>query len=288
MKQKRGFITTGGKIIPVMVMVAIISLVMTPGVYASVPPSPHVIVYSTLNQSNQELYVPVNSSGIQVYPDWHIYLYGSGHFTFQINGSTVESGDSLGAFNFTYTWNLPVGSDANATLIFGGTTYTFNTLISGQLSNKAIESVSVSSSYTGQDQFLTVASGTSGALMYPHWIVSLKSTQNESYSIYVNGQSLLSGYVFGSKTVDFNVSGSSATVTIGLGNKIFKYSNEIIATVPIQKYYGPKPPPLQYTLSEYEYGIARAFVASAFAIIIALFTARKYLLEKERREVIRI
>ena len=88
--------------------------------------------------------------------------------------------------------------------------------------------------------------------------------------------------------MDFNVSGSSATVTIGLGNKIFKYSNEIIATVPIQKYYGPKPPPLQYTLSEYEYGIARAFVASAFAIIIALFTARKYLLEKERREVIRI
>ena len=88
--------------------------------------------------------------------------------------------------------------------------------------------------------------------------------------------------------MDFNVSGSSATVTIGLGNKIFKYSNEIIATVPIQKYYGPKPPPLQYTLSEYEYGIARAFVASAFAIIIALFTARKYLLEKERWEVIRI
>jgi hypothetical protein len=31
-----------------------------------------------------------------------------------------------------------------------------------------------------------------------------------------------------------------------------------------------------------------AFVASAFAIIIALFTARKYLLEKERREIIRI
>ena len=124
--------------------------------------------------------------------------------------------------------------------------------------------------------------------MYPHWIVTMQSTTNESYSVYLNGKELMFGYVYGSKTVDFNVSGSSATVTIGLGNQVYKYPNELVAKIPIQKCYGPKPPPLQYTLSEYEFGIARAFVASAFAIIIALFTARKYLLEKERREVVRI
>jgi len=271
-----------------MVLMGIISAILIPGAYASGVPSPHVIVYSTLNGGNQDLYVPVNSSGDQVYPDWHIYLYGSGHFSFRINGSTVESGDSLGAFNFSYTWNLPAGSYANATLIFAGTAYTFSDILTGLLSNKSIESVTVSSSYPGQDQFLTVSSGTSGALMYPHWIVSLKSTQNESYSIYVNGQEILSGYVYGSKTVDFNVSGSSASVIVGLGSKVYKYPKELIATIPIQKYYGPKPPALQYTLAEYEYGIARAFVASAFAILISLFTARKYLLEKERREAIRI
>ena len=266
----------------------IISLIAIPGAYASGVPSPHVIVYSTLNGGNQDLYVPVNSSGDQVYPDWHVYLYGSGHFAFLINGTTVESGDSLGAFNFTYTWNLPDGSFTNASLVFSGITYSFSDILSGVLSNRSIESVTVSSSYSGQDQYLTVASGTSGALMYPHWIVSMESTQNESYSVYVSGQEIQSGYVFGSKTVDFNVSGSSASVIIGLGSKVYKYPKELIATIPIQKYYGPKPPALQYTLSEYEYGIARAFVASAFAIIIALFTARKYLLEKERREVIRI
>ena len=277
-----------GKIIPAMMIMGLLALVFAPGVYAAAPVSPHVMVYSTYDNSSEYLYVPVNSSGLQAYPDWHVFLYGSGKFDFLVNGSTVESGVSLGAFNFTYTWNLPGGSYANATLIFAGVTYSFRTIITGPLSNRIISSVSVSSSYSGQDQFLTVAPGTSGALMYPHWIVDMQSSQNVSYSLYVNGQELMSGYVYGSKTVDFNVSGSSASVTIGLGNQVYKFPNEIIATVPIQKYYGPKPPALQYTLAEYEYGIARAFVASAFAIIIALFTARKYLLEKERREVIRI
>jgi hypothetical protein len=271
-----------------MVLITILGLLTMPAAYASAPPSPHVTVYSTYGSSNQDLYVPVNSSGIQVYPDWHVYLYGQGSFDFSINGSTVESGVSLGVFNFSYTWNLPGGAYANATLTFQGVSYRFSDIITGPLSNRVIQSVTVSSSYSGQDQFLTVSAGTSGALMYPHWIVSMESTQNESYSIYVNGQEIQSGYVYGSKTVDFNVSGSSASVIVGLGSKVYKYPKEFIATIPIQKYYGPKPPALQYTLAEYEYGIARAFVASAFAILISLFTARKYLLEKERREAIRI
>ena len=269
-------------------IMGLLALVMMPVAYASSPASPNVEVYSTYDNSSEYLYVPVNSSGIQVYPDWHVYLYGSGKFDFFVNGISVESGDSVGAFNFTYVWNLPGGSYANATLIFQGTSYSFADIITGPLSNRVIQSVSVSSSYAGQDQFLTVAPGTSGALMYPHWIVTMQSSQNVSYSVYVNGQDLMSGYVYGSRTVDFNISGSSATVIIGLGSHVYKFSNEIIATVPIQKYYGPKPPALQYTLAQYEYGIARAFVASAFAILIALLTARKYLLEKERREVIRI
>ena len=271
-----------------MILIIILGLLTMPAAYASTPPSPHVTIYSTYKSSNQDLYIPVNSTGIQVYPDWHVYLYGQGSFDFSINGSTVESGVSLGAFNFTYIWNLPGRAYANATLTFQGVSYRFSDIITGPLSNRVIQSVTVSSSYSGQDQFLTVQPGVSGALMYPHWIVTMQSTTNESYSVYLNGQELMSGYVYGSKTVDFNVSGSSATVTIGLGNQVYKYPNELVATIPIQKYYGPKPPPLQYTLSEYEFGIARAFVASAFAIIIALFTARKYLLEKERREVIRI
>lgn len=276
-----------GKIIPAMMIMGLLALVFAPGVYAAAPVSPHVLVYSTYDNSSEYLYVPVNSSGLQTYPDWHVFLYGSGSFSFMVNGTTMVSGVSLGAFNFTYNWNSGE-KYANATLVFDGVTYTFSSILTGQLTNQEIEQVSVSSSYPGQDQFLTVSPGISGALMYPHWTVSMESTQNLSFTINVNGQNIDSGHFKDSKIVDFNVSGSSATVTIGIGSKVFRYPNEIIATVPIQKYYGPKPPPLQYTLAEYEYGIARAFVASAFAILIALFTARKYLLEREKREVLRI
>ena len=72
MKRKRGNFTTGSKIIPVLILVGIIGLVMMPEAYASTPPSPHVTVYSTFDSKNQDLDVPVNSSGIEVYPDWHI------------------------------------------------------------------------------------------------------------------------------------------------------------------------------------------------------------------------
>ena len=52
--------------------------------------SQHISIYSTFSGKNEELYVPVNSSGILVYPDWHIWLYGSGSFTFSSNGTTIE------------------------------------------------------------------------------------------------------------------------------------------------------------------------------------------------------
>ncbi|MHB1439996.1 MAG: hypothetical protein ACYCSO_05160 [Cuniculiplasma sp.] len=250
--------------------------------------SRHVVIFSACTGATESIFVPVNSTGLQVYPIFHVRLYGVGHFNWAVNGSLVESGYSLGTFNFTYPFTLPVGGDTHATLTFGSATYSFNDITTGELTNQIIETAQVSSYYPGQPQFLTVADGVSGALMYPHWEVTLRSTQNVSYSIFLNSQQLLVGHVLGKKVLEFNVSSNSATVTIGLGKKIFKYPNELISSVPVQKYYGPKPPPLAYTLSQYEFGIARAFVASAFAIIIALFTARKYLLEKERREVIGI
>ena len=170
--------------------------------------SQHVSIYSTFSGKNEELYVPVNSSGILVYPDWHIWLYGSGSFTFSSNGTTIETGVSLGTFDFSYTFPGPSGSTANASLVFQGVTYAFSDTIIGPLSHHVIESVSVSSSYPGQDQFLTLSPGISGGLMYPHWVATLQSSENETYSILVNGQQIASGTVVGTKTVDFNVTGN--------------------------------------------------------------------------------
>ena len=272
---------------PFLLFTAIIGLVFAPVVDASPTPSGHVIIYSTYQDSNLDIYVPVNSSGMTVYPDWHIYLYGQGPFTFSVNGTAVETGQAVSGYNFSYTFSGP-DAKQNVTLTFLGVTYSFSDVIIGLLSSQVVDRVSVSSSYPGQNQFFTVTPGTAGALMYPDWTIDLLSSSNQSYTVTLNGQAILSGHVSGSKTLEMNVSGSLATVIIVMGKSVYQFPHEVIAAIPIQKYYGPQPPPLQYTLSQYEYGIARAFVASSFAIIIALLTGRKYLIERERREVLKL
>lgn len=248
----------------------------------STPVSSHVQIYSTYPGSPQyEIYVPLNSSGFAVYPIWHIFLYGNGAFTLSVNGTQVESGYSSGVYNLSYTFS---GQSADAVLIFNGK-YTFHDSISSELTDHNIQSVQVYSSYPGQAQFLTVQNGVSGALMYTYWTAILQSTQNVTYSIYVGGQSLASGSFVGTKTIKFNVTGSSATVTIGVGKEVYRYPSELISSVPIQKYYAPKPPALVYTVTEYEYGIARAFVASLFAVLVLLLSVRKLVMERNKREV---
>ena len=90
--------------------------------------------------------------------------------------------------------------------------------------------------------------------------------------------------MIGNKNVSFNVSGSSVSVQVILGTKTYSYPNELISSVPIEKYYGPKPPAALYTYSQYEVGIAKGFVAAIFGVAIAMFSGRKYILEKEKRE----
>ena len=136
-------------LIAVMLLIPALAILPTSSAQAS-QPSQHVLSYSTYGSSNEELYVPVNSTGLNVYPDWNIYLYGSGSFTFEVNGTVEETGVSLGSFNFSYVWNLPGGSNALASLIFGSTTYTFDDIITGPLSNRVIVNVQVSSSMPGR------------------------------------------------------------------------------------------------------------------------------------------
>lgn len=272
-------------ILPSLAFFALIGLVFAPVVDAASPTSGHVEIYSSYQGPSEYLFVPVNSTGITVYPDWHIYLYGQGSFSFAVNGTVVETGQSVTEYNLTYAFNVPGGTTMNASLYFMGTAYTFADVITGPLSSQVADHVSVSSSYPGQNQFFTVSPGTAGALMYPDWTIDLATSLNQSYTVTLNGQAILSGHVSGSKTLEMNVSGTSATVIVVVGKSVFQFPHEIIAGIPIQKYYGPTPPPLQYTLSQYEYGIARAFVASLFGIFISILSVRKWIIEREKREV---
>ncbi|MGP6208013.1 hypothetical protein ACNF42_08315 [Cuniculiplasma sp. SKW3] len=246
--------------------------------------SPHVQVYSSCVNGNQYLFVPVNSSGISVFPYWQIYLFGSGSFSLIVNNSVAETGVSVNSILISYTWNEDIGNRTSAVLNFQGINYTFDDILSGPLNDQIIQSVYVTSELHGQNQILAAESNVSGDLMYPTWTASFHSTQKLNFSIYLGRKMIRSGLVLGNKNVTFNVSGSVVTVQIILGGRTYNFPNELISTVPIEKYYGPKPPAALYTYSQYEIAIAKGFVAAIFGVAVAMFSGRKYVIEKEKRE----
>lgn len=245
----------------------------------SVQTSVHVVIYSTYSGSQYDIYVPVNSTGVSVYPVWHIQLYGKGSFSFIVNSTQVESGFSLGTFNLSYTFT---GKQAVATLDFDGK-YTFNDIITPELTDHNIQSVQVYSCYPGQAQYLTVQNGVSGALMYTHWVATMQSTQNVSYSIYVGGQSLASGYFVGTKDISFNVTGSAATVTIGVGKVVYRYPSESISSVPISRYYGPKPPSYTATLLDEIYAALKGVIGLFPAFVLSYFGIKPIVVARKNR-----
>lgn len=247
--------------------------------------SAHVQVYSSCEEGSQYLFVPLNSSGISVFPYWHIYLYGRGTFSFTVNDSIVEAGVAVNNTHFSFFWNESAGSSISALLNFDGTIYSFHDVISGPLNDQVINSVSLYSTLAGQNQILSVLPNQSGDIMYPTWTAEFHSSQRLNFSIYVQGKAIDSGYVLGSKRVIFNVSGSMVSVQIILGNKSYKYPNEFISSIPIEKYFGPKPPALQYTLGQYETGIAKGFIAGIMGLFVSLLVVRKIVVEKKKREV---
>ena len=131
--------------------------------------SPTVQIYSSCQEGNQYLYVPLNSSGISVFPVWQIYLYGNGNFDLYVNNSVVESGVVVHSIHVTYNWNGEKGNRTAARLEFNNLNYTFNDILSGPLNDQIIQSVSVTSVLKGQNQVLAAESNVSGDLMFPTW-----------------------------------------------------------------------------------------------------------------------
>jgi hypothetical protein len=157
-----------------------------------------------------------------------------------------------------------------------------------QASQSNISYVFLSSSLPGQSQFLTVSDNVSGALLYPDLAIRLISSSTTPYYIYINGKEESSGNVSGIRDIAYNISSGTSKVSISvqMGNKTWNYPNELVSSLPVSKYYGPRPPAALYTYFQYEEAIVKGFVAGIFGVAIAMFSGRKYILEKEKREAI--
>ena len=247
---------------------------------------PHLNIISCMPHSNDVRDLPLNSSNIEEYPIWNVTFYDSEHFSITVDNKVIESGS--GPIFVPLNLSIYESKYINVNITVGSTVYHFKKIqITGLPPEVGIQYSSVISYMPGQDQYLFAFQNHS-ELMYPDWEIYLFSSFYLPYSIYENGRLIESGHIVGSKTVYLNVTGSTVSVDISIGSHLYKYPDESIANKPLNKLYQKPAPPLVYTVAEYEEGLAKAFVASVFAILIALFTAKKYLIEKERREVLRI
>ena len=242
-----------------------------------------ILIYSSIPGGSQYLYVPDNSSGIQAYPDWTITFLQSGSYRIVYNGSTLDSGNAVPGYSLNHVFH---SGQISIYILQDGSNYTFSDIsIVGQLSSTVTQYVSVVSSFSGQNQYLSVIPGQQGVLMYEDWNLSMYSSINASYSVQVNSQMQYQGFILGHRYIHLTFTSSPVSVIVTIGSQSFRFPDEIITTVPLEHYYGPKPPPLVYTIPEYEAGIEKAFAASVFAILISILSVRKYVIEKEKREV---
>lgn len=243
--------------------------------------TPQVQVYTALNGSNEYLFLPVNSSGLNAYPDWYVSIFPSESYSIFVNGNKTTTG--IGPICLTENFaNL---SKVTMLIQVGSVSFTFtNETIVGVQPVVNIQGVLVISTFPGQDQQLSILPGQSGKLMYPDWNIIMKSGTNVSYGIFIGAQEVYSGHVLGEKSVSLNVSKSPATVTVGLGSKTYTFSNELIATVPLKQYYSPPKAPLVATAFDIIFAVGVGVSVLAIWFVVAGITFRPWIMDRMKRK----
>ena len=241
---------------------------------------PQLSITTSMPNSNDIRSLPSNASNIEEYPIWNVTFYTSLSYSISIDNKVFETGSGPISVNLNLTQYENSAITANITI--GHTVYHYSNIkITGLPPTVGIQYATVISYYPGEKQYLYGFAGQQGELMYPHWEIYLFSSFYYPYSVYENGSEIYSGHMVGSKTLYLNLTGSMASVIITLGPHIYNYKDEDIASVPLQKYYAPPPPPLIFDMYQYERGIAMAVLASFLSFFLSMINVRKYIREKE-------
>ncbi len=275
------------KVAAALLVLAISALAILPIASAqSIPYSHNVYAFSSQQGSKQSLFLEGNQSNMEMFRNWSIVIEGHGNYEIVENGTILAKGYSSSSMVIPEEFNV---SKVSVSVFLNGVKYSLdNITIINFLSSKAVISVSVSSYMPHQSQFLTVQPGQSHALMYQAWVAYFTTTKNESYVITDNGQNVTSGYVQGSKSIYFNVSKGGASVIIQIGGRTFSYPQELIATVPLQQYYGHAAPKAQFTLSQYiDFGI-HVLTDASIGLLFAILTVGAWVISRKNRRVMQM
>lgn len=242
--------------------------------------------YSTSPDApNVTTYIPMNSVNATSLPDITIEIIGSVNYTVLLGNKTVQTGftPAIAKVNFT----LPDNGTYNITVIIAGVVFgTIKDLhVVPFASFKNIQGVYIVSTYPGQSQQLYAAPGQSNILMYPYWNITMYSSTNVSYSVYVDGSFVSAGHMAGHKTVRVYVNTTVASAVVGLGHTVYNFSNMPISSVPLRIYYSPPAPKLLFSSAYVLDILAKAGIASILGLMAAIFIAGKLEVARKERTV---
>lgn len=242
--------------------------------YSTSPDAPNVTVY-----------LPLDSTNATSLPDITVFIYGSVNYTVMLGNRTIQTGftPTTARVNFT----LPANGTYNITIIVAGLVYgTIRDLhVESFASFTNVQGVYIVSTYPGQSQQLYAAPGQSNILMYPYWNITMYSSANVSYSVYVDGSYVTAGHFTGSKVVRVYVNTSIASAVIGLGHTVYNFTNMPISSVPLRTYYSPPGPKLAFSAAYIEDVLAKAAIASIMGLLAAIFIAGKLEVARKERTV---
>ncbi len=239
--------------------------------------------YSTSPDApNITMYVPLDSVNATSLPDMTVVIYGSVNYTVMLGNRTVQTGFTPTTVRINFT--LPANGTDNITIIIAGLVYgTIRDLhVESFASFSNVQGVYIVSTYPGQSQQLYAAPGQSNILMYPYWNITMYSSANVSYSVYVDGSFVSAGHFAGQKVVRVYVNASMASAVVGLGHTVYNFTDMPISSVPLRTYYSPPGPKLIFSAAYIEDILAKAAIGSILGLLAAIFIAGK--LEAARKE----
>lgn len=234
------------------------------------------------------LTLAANESNATMFQDWTIIMQGTGSYSIseESNGTWTRllEGYSPGSYTATEIFGSAV---VTVSVVLAGCNFTYrNERIVGFLTSTYVSSVEVTSTLAGSTQSLIVHPGQRGVLMFPTWTVSMESDLNVTYSIELNGKLESEGFVSGSRSISFNVTGKVASVVVSLGQKSYSFPGELIASVPLSQYFngGPPPAPLVATAIQVLTAVGAGVMIFAVWSMVAGLTFRPWVMDRMKRK----
>nr|BAF30826.1 hypothetical protein [Thermoplasma acidophilum] len=221
------------------------------------PAQPAFIILSHEN-NGMTLFLEPNQNGQVMFPEWNISILTNAFFKITLNNSTITQGTGP----YSETLNLSQYQKANFTITIGNTEYIENNVsIIGETDPSPIISAEITTTLSGQPT-LTAQPGQTGQILHQNATITMISTQQEPYKIYVNGNMISTGTAMGTSSINTTLPTGDTSIQVIIGSTILNFNNEIVTSLTLQKYYGPQPPPLVATLIEEIFSTVKGVLAA--------------------------